>query len=212
MKELDIWHLCFDKYKVLSVSDLSAIEKEKASSFKFIEDKNNYIKSHLFLRDVLSHYFPNQSKASWKYKINPYGKPSLASSFNLHFNLSHTSSHAYIICSKDAQCGIDIEEYTDMKLSSELLDMVLCKKEQKDINKKLFFKYWTLKEAYIKALGKGLSIELNKVDFSSWINEESFMKDKQKYWSYDKKEYSLSFCILSKNEKIKKNFYTQDDV
>ena len=59
---------------------LSFEEKQKAERFYKISDKANYIASHLFLRNVLNHYFPLVPEEMWHFEVNAYGKPFLASS------------------------------------------------------------------------------------------------------------------------------------
>ena len=98
------------------------------------------------------------------------GKPSLAEHPDVHFNLSHAKGIAACIVS-DSICGIDCEgirpyrENVARRAFSEseraLLEAVSG--EERDL---LFVRLWTLKEAYVKALGDGISYPLDKASFS----------------------------------------------
>lgn len=95
---------------------------------------------------------------------NEFGKPFLKDIEGFHFNLSHSGK--WVVCAVDSDMvGIDIEEMKQIDLSiarnyfsgNEYRDLT-----QLDEEKRLsyFFDLWTLKESYIKAVGKGLSLPL----------------------------------------------------
>lgn len=107
-------------------------------------------------KDIIFHY-------------NKFGKPSLIGEPKIEFNLSHSGS--WILCGlSNSEIGIDIQKIGECKLNiakkfytiNEYSNLLLL--EKKDATKK-FYEYWTLKESYIKAIGKGLSIPLNTVEF-----------------------------------------------
>lgn len=98
---------------------------------------------------------------------NENGKPCFYNNDSIHFNLSHSGK--YVMCAiSDKPVGCDVEKIESISLkvaekffsSKETADILSCK----DINqqKDLFFRYWTLKESYLKAIGKGLKIALNE--------------------------------------------------
>jgi len=221
MKQIDIWHKPLSSHTKVSTQGLSAQELHKAEKFHREEDRQRYISSHLFLRAVLSHYFPSVKAETWCFEVNAYGKPSLAKKhgLDLHFNLSHSASHIYIICSKEHECGIDVEEIKEMEFNPELLSLVMSEKEQQEFlcsqdQEKLFFKYWTLKEAYVKAVGKGVSLPLNSVSFTALESApKQFTKAKHHYYtSYFKERYYLSFVILECKEEINIHFNKEENL
>lgn len=220
MKSIDIWHMPFRGLKKISSSTLDIDEKTKASRFHKEEDRQRYIYAHVYLRKVLSHYFSSVKEEEWEFECNAFGKPEISSKHNckLHFNLSHSHSHIYIICA-DTPCGIDVEEIKDIEFSVELLSLVLSEDEQIEFkNSKhkdsLFFKYWTLKEAYVKAKGKGVSMALNSVIFKSLEDREtSFIMGKDLYSSKLFEDgYYLSFTVLDVQENTSINFYKEEDL
>lgn len=98
-------------------------------------------------------------------KTNEYGKPFLIEPRGIYFNISHSKS--LVVCAVDNNpVGIDVEEIKSIDFS--IAERFFTKEEyteltsQPEKNKlKYFYMIWTLKESYIKAEGKGLSIPLN---------------------------------------------------
>ena len=99
-----------------------------------------------------------------------FGKPALAERPDIHYNLSHANGIAACIIS-DYECGIDCENVRAYR--PNVLRRVFSENERKMFeytpeNEKdiLFFKLWTLKEAYVKALGVGISYPMDTAEFS----------------------------------------------
>lgn len=155
---------------------LSAVEKERLSSFYFTKDKILFNQSHCALRFVLSHYL-SESPVNIKYDFTAHGKPFLKNR-SLQFNLSHSDKIAVIAVTADADIGVDIEnlirdvEYDELgnRFFSEAEYSKLCnaKPEEKRVT---FFNCWTRKEAFIKAIGEGLSYPLNEFEVTMLPNE-----------------------------------------
>jgi 4'-phosphopantetheinyl transferase len=228
MQNVDIWHLSFsdasassDPSKV-SMETLSLQEQVKAKAFVNEEDRKKYILSHLFLRRILSHYFPSISPKEWCFEENRYGKPYLHAKHGItfHFNLSHSQSHVYIICSEQYICGIDVEESKNIPLTggvSALLfseeELAVYKRLSSKNKERMFYLYWTLKEAHLKALGSGLmELELIALNFEPFVDlhlDENFFKSEDhQYWSYSLDEgVFLSFCLLYSAEMIHPRYF-----
>ena len=103
-----------------------------------------------------------------------HGKPYLLEYPHVHFNLSHGDGITACLV-KGLECGIDCEKVKDYKPNvvkrcfseSEKKMMDDVPEKEKD---KLFYRLWTLKEAYVKALGTGIGYPLDEVEFE--INGE----------------------------------------
>jgi 4'-phosphopantetheinyl transferase len=115
-----------------------------------------------------------------RFNYNQYGKPFLApefSSYLLNFNLSHSESMALYAITRNMESGVDLErvrsdvEYEEIAKHFFSVNEVAILRTI-PIEKKLeaFYRCWTLKEAYIKARGKGLSLPLDSFDvsFAPW--------------------------------------------
>ena len=104
---------------------------------------------------------------------NEFGKPSLIDDPSLHFSLSHTEDRAILAVSKTLIVGADIEHVRVL----DHLDLAkryfhpneaaaIESLRHPDEQRQAFFRTWTLKEAIVKALGKGLSIPLESFEVS----------------------------------------------
>ncbi len=99
-----------------------------------------------------------------------HGKPVLAGDTGVHFNLSHADGIAACIVS-DRECGIDCECVREYRpkvarrvfTSAEKAMLEATPDSARDL---LFFRIWTLKEAFVKAEGRGLSYPMSSVGFS----------------------------------------------
>ena len=177
-------------------------EHKRANSFKFANDRNLYIASHIFLRQVLSSHAALEPNA-WQFIFNAYGKPSIANSGyrGIQFNLSHTRGLITCVISHNqsiAELGVDVEEYHPLTDLTALCHYAFSSKEgnhvlstnNSEVQKKRFFTYWTLKEAYIKARGLGLSIPLqqfalHKGENQEWqVSCEPELQDDVKLWQF----------------------------
>ncbi len=156
---------------------LSAEEQQRLQRFATPELRHRFQCRREMIRQTLTLYQPDIKPADWHFNHNEYGKPEIHPSLkvkDLHFNLSHTEGLTVLMIT-DQQCsGIDIEN-TAVKQPRSFLDIAdrfFTDLESRDIAKgsneeqiQRFFDYWTLKEAYIKADGQGLSLGLDRFEF-----------------------------------------------
>ena len=142
-------------------------EKQRAARFKFDKHRHRFIAAHAACRLILGRYIDNKPDRL-EFQFNEHGKPYLTTNpTHIEFNLSHSQDRALLGINQYAAIGVDIE-YTGrhpewVKLarrfySPDEIDYLFQQPEnqQRDI----FFQIWTRKEAYIKALGTGLSTPL----------------------------------------------------
>lgn len=152
---------------------LNQAEQKRAASFKFDIDRQHYQAAHNWLRQLLSQYAPIHPSA-WQFSQNNYGKPFItnAAYIDLHFNLSHTNGLIACAIRRDKPIGVDVERHktiadltalANYSFTASERDYVFANTDTQEQQQR-FFTCWTLKEAYIKALGMGLSCPLQ--DFS----------------------------------------------
>jgi 4'-phosphopantetheinyl transferase len=157
---------------------LSESERTRAQRFMFARDRRDYAAAHALTRAALSRC-GDLAPAQWRFQEGAGGKPSVAAdagSPSLIFNLSHT--HGLVACAIAAggDVGIDVEGIDRRVGAEEVAARFFSSLEQADLARcpaseraKRFFDLWTLKEAYIKALGRGLSHSLSTFGFA--LNE-----------------------------------------
>ena len=87
------------------------------------------------------------------------------------FNVSHSGQHGLIAVAPEGRLGVDIEERTPRKRLDLLIEGVFSPQEKAELEhlegcRKLFafFRFWTIKEALIKAHGKGLSLKVSELE------------------------------------------------
>lgn len=158
------------------LSILSLDEREQRSRKRFSNDRNMFALAHILLRKTLSRYAPI-APADWHFVRGPYGKPELAedqlASTRLRFSLSHSDDLAVCAITHGQAVGVDTEPLARDINPDELADMVLTEAEQQELagttgkaRNRHFLRVWTLKEAYVKAIGLGLSFPLRDCSFT----------------------------------------------
>jgi len=176
---IHLWHCFYDGIRDKELisqyySILSASEKEQQQHFYFHKHRHQYLVTRALIRTLLSLY-DDIPPERWEFSKNQYGKPEIAggiSSLPIRFNLSHTDG--LILCGiiLNRDIGVDAENLERNKDGLSIAERYLSRREVQELHqqpetfqKQRFFKYWTLKEAYIKARGMGLSLPLGKFAF-----------------------------------------------
>lgn len=154
---------------------LPADELENLSRYRFATHKKRYLVGRALIRTILSRYMdidPAQITLAREIHGRPF-LPSPNKTGALQFNLSYTKGLVAVALISEGKVGIDVEN-TSVKIDcleiagnyfspSEYHEL---KKLPKSQIKKRFFEFWTLKEAYMKARGLGLSLPLDEVSFA----------------------------------------------
>lgn len=172
--EVHVWCACLDRL-ALGENFLSADEMDRRDRFYFERDRKRFIARRNALRLLIGRYLglpPSDILLSYGKNGKPFLDKSLASS-GLQFNVSHSSGLALYAFSLKREVGVDVEQIrVDFDIGS-IAEHYFSPQEQKAINelpqeqkREAFFNCWTSKEAYIKALGEGLSLPLDSFDVS----------------------------------------------
>ena len=149
---------------------LEADELERAGRFHFEKHRRHFIVARGFLRSVLAQYLGAQPGAL-RFEYGAYGKPALGSEHSLRFNLSHSNEIALLAVALNADLGVDVEHIRGDFASEDIARRFFSRAEVEVFNAlppgeqvAAFFRCWTRKEAYIKAIGKGMSQALDAFD------------------------------------------------
>jgi 4'-phosphopantetheinyl transferase len=178
--QIDVW-VCFypeicdkallNQYRAM----MSDAERQKELCFRFAEDQRCYVVARALLRTVLSRYAA-LDPTQWSFVLNAYGKPEIGNPYRakqrISFNLSHTDGLIVLGIAAGRALGIDTENVRTRRAPIDIADSLFAADEVAALRQltgeeqsERFFSYWTLKEAYVKARGMGLSIPLDKFSF-----------------------------------------------
>ena len=116
---------------------------------------------------LLGHYL-NSPPGDIQFSYGAKGKPSLAVSARVQFNMSHSGDLAMFAFTLDCEIGVDVEAIRPMPDMEVVAERFFCAEETAELmslpagqRDDAFFLCWTRKEAYIKATGEGLSTPLD---------------------------------------------------
>jgi 4'-phosphopantetheinyl transferase len=147
---------------------LSEDELEKADRFIFEKDREAYVVTRSRLRVILGTYL-NRSPSDLVFRYGEQGKPYLRQNSEcIQFNVSHSKDYALVAITRGCSIGVDIE-YVNPEIDFESLAKSFFSEEEYESMSQLpcqiekleaFYHCWTRKEAFIKAVGKGLSYSL----------------------------------------------------
>ncbi|MCD6026452.1 MAG: 4-phosphopantetheinyl transferase [Solimicrobium sp.] len=153
---------------------LSPSEKKHFNTLHIPTVKREYLITRALIRSALS-YYADVTPLDWEFVTNKYGCPRLAQRFSklqLAFNITHSNGAVACLIARGYNVGLDIEQISRKTNFSDFAEMVLSPYEQATLNSQQigsakydfdFLHYWTLKEAYSKALGLGLSIPFTHI-------------------------------------------------
>lgn len=151
-------------------STLSPDELARAARYRFDADRRTFVFARATLRRLLAGEV-GAEPAALVFDYGAHGKPRLSRFPELEFNLAHTRE-AIAIAIAAHPVGIDIERVAPERAAldgaasffapAECAALARCAPESRH---ELFFALWTLKEAYVKARGEGLSLPLDGFEF-----------------------------------------------
>ncbi|MEW6067029.1 MAG: 4'-phosphopantetheinyl transferase superfamily protein [Nitrospirota bacterium] len=182
-KDIHIWRVALDS-PVISVQKLkqtlSIDERIRAERFHFEKDRTYFIIRRGILRTLLGFYLGIDSR-KLQFCYGKYGKPALADisgKGTICFNISHSGGVALYAFTRDCEIGVDIERIRDIPEMDQVVEHFFSEREKsvfrslpKNRQKEAFFNCWTRKEAFIKAIGDGLYLPLDKFDVSATSDE-----------------------------------------
>jgi 4'-phosphopantetheinyl transferase len=181
-RDLDLW--CFYYQPVLASPStraayealLTPADTVRYRSYVFDKDRLIFLATRALVRTVLSHYV-SQPPHAWCFEAESKGKPRLATMpacGPLHFNLSNTNG--LVICGVSRhveRLGVDVEPIARTGSLAGIAESHFAAPEvgawrmqPPPDRQEAFFRYWTLKESFIKATGKGLSTPLDQFSFT----------------------------------------------
>lgn len=134
----------------------------RAAAFHAERNRRRFAECRAHLRRILASR-TSLDPATIRFRYGSHGRPDLADNpLDLRFSVSHSSEHAVIAVTRERDLGIDIEvsrriDHLDSLAERYLAPVEIEQLALEDDKVHAFWKAWTRKEAYVKALGTGLS-------------------------------------------------------
>ncbi len=145
-------------------------ERRRAARYAHVPSREQFIVSRAMLRTLLGRYL-NRAPREVRFATGPQGKPVLPSPEGMHFNVSHTQGLALIAIARLGEVGIDVEQSRHCPTYLDMAERFFTPAEAAalrslpaDRSIEAFFHVWTRKEAFLKALGLGLSHGLERFE------------------------------------------------
>lgn len=180
---------------------VSASRLERANRYRLEEDFNRSI-----VGEALVHYMACTPMPQENWRYHSSGKPYLPSRPNLFFNLSHAGEG--VACVFDAEeIGIDLEYIAPIDFAG-IVDRYFSSGEkrylaQQNGERKLgaFYRVWTQKESYLKAVGTGLGVPPDAFEIDSPGQPSAYVRTPARTWfirsTVVEPNYMLSVCSAS---------------
>lgn len=178
--DVHVWRIRLDagddaiaRYRALLAPD----EQARAARLPRRGDRDRYTAAHGALRDILSRYLGADARAL-RFDYGPHGKPELKGAVvetgeAIAFNLAHSAGLALCAVAAGRAVGVDIERIRPALAAEHIAERFFAANEVATLRglpgaeqPLAFFRCWTRKEAFIKALGRGLAYPLNRFEVS----------------------------------------------
>ncbi len=156
-----------------ALSWLDGEERSRWERFQSPTAQRRYVLCRAALRAILCRQIgcPNESLA---FEAAKHGKPfALVNGLpaSISFNVSHSGTHGLIAVAAKGRLGVDVEERAPRRNLENLIEGVFSPREKAELESlegcqqlHKFFRFWTIKEALVKAHGKGLSMKVAELE------------------------------------------------
>ncbi|MCG8583694.1 MAG: 4'-phosphopantetheinyl transferase superfamily protein [Pirellulales bacterium] len=152
---------------------LSRDERGRAERFRHDVHRDRFIAGRAMMRGVLANYV-DADPGDIEFEYLAHGKPRFAGAAEgVEFNLSHSGDVALLAVNAGAAIGVDVERIRELRdmhgLANRFFapsEAVQIENEREDRRIESFFRCWTRKEAYVKAIGEGITCALDSFEVS----------------------------------------------
>ena len=147
-------------------------ERARADRYRFARDRRASLVTRALVRVTLSRYC-DVPPARWRFRTNRHGRPEVAAPVSpLRFNVSHTRGLVVCLVGRERELGVDTECLDRGRRWLDLAERFFAPAEARALRgvpaarrPLRFLEYWTLKESYVKARGRGLTLPLSGFRF-----------------------------------------------
>lgn len=162
--QCDVWRIVLD-VPVTGLETLSQEERMRGGQFFAERDRRRYLNAHAGVRAVLAQYVA-RAPQTLAFRVNEFGKPALTLETDVQFNLAHSGECALVAITHGLPIGVDVEQIRDDFDALALAARFFAPREIELLrtSPERFFEIWTRKEAWLKAIGQGVSFPLGQCD------------------------------------------------
>ncbi len=180
---------------------LTPEESARHERLRFARHRHQFLLTRALVRTTLSLY-ADVEPAAWRFEAGEWGKPEVSAPGGhswLRFNLANTDGLIACAVARSRDVGVDVENMERSGETVSIADRYFSKSEAGALRalpearqRERFFRYWTLKESYIKARGMGLQISLEQFSFCVGdgpirISFDARLGDDSRAWQFDQR-------------------------
>ncbi len=160
------------------------------------------------MRSLLGHHL-NLHPGAITILNSETGKPYQSHDPSLKFNLTHTSDLFALVISREGEVGVDMESYRQRRQLSWLIESICTADEQQQLASvpterqlPFFYKFWMLKEATLKADGRGLALPMNSLSWNETLspvcwNDDLGLSEQWRWWFIPYENYGCAVALKS---------------
>lgn len=196
--QVDVWRMALraseKRYRYLH-DLLDEREQKRAAAFIRDDDRNQWVVAHGRMRLILAMYDGRTAKAIPL--VQKRGKKPFIEDSKVKFSLSHTNGYALLAVTNTGEVGIDIEFKRENVKIERTCRSTFSDREKADILEvdgaarvDRFYRCWTRKEAFIKAIGLGFSYDTKSFTLTVKENEAA------RFVEFDRKDYDPNLWTL----------------
>lgn len=181
--EIHIWRLCLktdERLLGLLKRLLSSEETLRATGYHFERDCRRFVVRRAALRQILAQYMGCDA-STVRFITSAFGRPTIADATNageLSFSCSHSEDRGLVAVTRGRSVGVDLEKRRPRDANLEAVIGMFSPAEREELCRAplqkwsaAFFDCWTCKEAFVKALGLGLSLPLDRFTISHFSGD-----------------------------------------
>lgn len=181
MSVVSVWHattadvLDDDMRRARALAWLSPADHLRHERYRFQADRDMFLLGRVMARALVGQAL-GVGPRDWEWREGPRGRPEIAdpaAAGRVSFNIAHSAGLVVCAISSDGTVGVDVEHRLRPPVDARMVRRYCAPYEVEDIERQgpsawqdQFLKYWTLKEAYLKARGVGIAVHLSDLSFT----------------------------------------------
>jgi 4'-phosphopantetheinyl transferase len=151
---------------------LNAADRDRFDRYHVDRDRRMFVLGRWMSRQLVGQALGVPAE-SWEWRTGTHGRPEIAAPPTpVRFNLAHSAGLVVCALANAREVGVDVEDLERPPIDERMVRRYLSPSEADDVEahgedwRHRFLVYWTLKEAYLKALGLGISVPLREISFA----------------------------------------------